>query len=161
LEVTVVPAERLVAFAVSRINIRGSTAISPNVCATMLFTGRMPDFRNELSLFFGDYCRVFDGTDNTVKSRTIPCIALYPCCNMTGSWVFYSLQTKTWIRRKQWKNMVTLAELIENMNAFDTEVAILELVGGGSDVQSPEEAAGSGNMEILLKNPARNLSQNP
>jgi hypothetical protein len=85
----------LVAFAVSHINIRESTAVSQNVCARVSFTSIKPEFRRELSLCFGDYCEVFDGTDNTVKSRMIPCIALYPCCNTTGSWAFYSLQTKT------------------------------------------------------------------
>ncbi len=93
----------LVAFVVSRINIQQSTAINQNVCARVVFTGMKPDFRKELSLGFGDYCEVYDGTNNTTKSRSIPCIALYPCCNISGSWAFYSLTTRTRIQRTQWK----------------------------------------------------------
>jgi hypothetical protein len=103
----------LVAFAVSRINIKRSTAVNQNVCARVAFTGIKPDFRKELSLGFGDYCEVFDGTDNTTRSRSLPCVTLYPCCNLTGSWVFYSFTTKTRIRRTQWKKMITLRSLVK------------------------------------------------
>jgi hypothetical protein len=44
----------LVAYAVSRINIRQTMAISQNVCPKVLFTGLQVDFRKELSLAFGD-----------------------------------------------------------------------------------------------------------
>ncbi len=88
----------LVAFAVSRINIKRSTAVNSNVCARVRFTGIKPYYRKELSLGFGDYCEVYDGTNNTSKRRTVPCIALYPCCNYTGSWAFYNLLSKTRIR---------------------------------------------------------------
>ncbi len=42
-----------------------------------------PDFWKELSLRFGDCCEVYDGTDNTTKGRSAPCIALHHCCNST------------------------------------------------------------------------------
>ncbi len=84
----------LIAFAVSRINIKRSTAVSQNICVRVAFTGMRPDFQKELSLGFGDYCEEYDGTDNTIKSRNIPCIALYSCCNVMGSWAFYSLMTR-------------------------------------------------------------------
>jgi len=48
----------LVAFAVSRINIRRSSAVNSNVCARVRFTGIKPDYRKKLSLGFGDYCEV-------------------------------------------------------------------------------------------------------
>jgi hypothetical protein len=76
------------------------------------------DYRKELSLAFGDYCEVFDGTDNTSKQRSVPCIALYPCCNTTGSWVFYSLESQKRLRRTNWKRMVTNEEIIKRMNAL-------------------------------------------
>ena len=78
----------------SRINIRRLTVLSQNLCARVAFTGLKPDFWKELLLGFSDYCKIYDSTDNTTKSMSIPCVALYPCCNMTGSWAFYSLLTK-------------------------------------------------------------------
>jgi hypothetical protein len=59
--------------------------------------------------------------DNTSKSRSIPCIALFPCSNSTGSWEFMSLKTKTRVRRSQWKVMMTTQTVIDAMNAFDEE----------------------------------------
>jgi hypothetical protein len=123
----------LVAFAVSRINIKRSSAVNSNVCARVRFTSVKPDYRKELSLGFSDYCEVYDGTDNTMKSRTVPCIALYPCSNYTGSWAFYNLLTKTRIRRTQWKKMVTTQDFGERMNALNPEAVILEPVGGNKD----------------------------
>jgi hypothetical protein len=37
-----------------------------------MFTGLKVDYWKELSLAFGDNCKVFDGSDNTLKSRSIP-----------------------------------------------------------------------------------------
>jgi len=75
-----------------------STAVNSNICAMGRFIGIKLDYRKELLLGFGDYCEVYDGTNNTSKRRTVPCIALYPCCNYTGSWAFYNLLSKTRIR---------------------------------------------------------------
>jgi hypothetical protein len=85
----------LVAYAVSWINIRRTMAINQNVCPCVLFTGMRVSYKKELELAFGDYVEVYDGTDNTSKSRSIPCSALFPCCNSTGSWEFMSLKSKT------------------------------------------------------------------
>jgi hypothetical protein len=123
-----------VAFAVLRMNIRRSSMLNNNVCARVLFTGVKLDFRMELFLGFGDHCKVYDGMDNTTQSRMIPCIALYPCSNVMGSWAFYSLKTKVGICRTQWKKMLTGPELIEKMNALDPEATVLETVGGQEDV---------------------------
>jgi hypothetical protein len=59
--------------------------------------------------------------ENMSKSRSIPCIALYPCCNATGSWEFMSLKSKTRVRRSQWQPMVTTQAVIDAMNAFNEE----------------------------------------
>jgi hypothetical protein len=40
----------------------------------VLFTGLRLDFCKELGLAFGDYCEVFDGTDNTSRARSVPCV---------------------------------------------------------------------------------------
>ena len=78
----------LVAYAVARINIKRTTAINQNVCP------RVSSPEKELQLPFGDYCEVFDSTDITAASQSIPCVALYPNGNSTGSWTFMNLKTK-------------------------------------------------------------------
>ncbi len=111
----------LVARAVSQINIRRTMAINLNVCPHVLFMGMRINYKKELELAFGDYIEVYDGMDNTSKSRSIPCIALFPCCNSTGSWEFMGLKTKTCVRRTQWKVMTTMTTVIDTMNTFDEE----------------------------------------
>jgi hypothetical protein len=114
--------EDLVTYAVSRINIRCTTALNVNVCPKVLFTGLRVNYKKKLSLAFGDYVEVYDGTDNTARSRSVPCIALYPCNNMTGSWAFLNLSMKQYIRRSQWQKMQTTDIIISQMNAFDPEL---------------------------------------
>ncbi len=81
----------LVAYAVARINIQHMSAINRNVCPKVLFTGLKINYKKELELGFSDYSEVYDGTDNTSKSRMIPCIALCPSNNAMGSWEFLCL----------------------------------------------------------------------
>jgi len=109
----------LVAYSVARINIMRTSAINSNVCPKVLFTCIKVNYKKELSLAFGDYCEVYDGTDNTSPSQSIPCIALYPNNNSTGSWSFMNLQTKQRVRCSHWKPMVTTALIIDVMNYFE------------------------------------------
>ncbi len=95
----------LVTYAVSRINICCTMALNVNVCPKVLFTGLRMNYKKKLSLAFGDYAKVYDATDNTACSCSVPCIALYPCNNMTGSWTFLNLSTKQYIRCLQWQKM--------------------------------------------------------
>ena len=67
----------LVAYAVARLNIRRTTAINHHVWPKVLFTGIKVNYKKELELVIGDYCEVYDVTDNTSASRSVPCIALY------------------------------------------------------------------------------------
>ena len=57
----------------ARINIRRTTATNVNICPKVLFTGIKVNYNKELSLEFGTYCEVYDGTydgmDNMAKSR--------------------------------------------------------------------------------------------
>jgi hypothetical protein len=108
----------LVAYVVSRLNMRCKTAINHNVAPRVMFTGLKADFRKEMELSFSDYCEVYDGTENTSKSRSIPCVALYPCSNAAGSWVFLNLATKKRVRWSQWKRMMATEEFIAKMKAF-------------------------------------------
>jgi hypothetical protein len=116
----------LVAFAVSRINIERSATINQMVAPKVLFTGLGVDFRKELGLAFGDYCEVFDGTDNTSRAKSVPCVTLYPCNNASGSWAFFNLMTRQRIRRSQWQKMVATEGIIRQMNALSEEIKLRE-----------------------------------
>jgi hypothetical protein len=116
----------LVAYAVSRMNIERSAAINHTVAPKVLLTGLRLDFQKELGLAFGDYCEVFDGTDNTARPRSVPCIALYPCNNASGSWAFFNLITKQRIRRSQWQKMVTTEGIAGQLNALSAEIRLRE-----------------------------------
>jgi hypothetical protein len=78
-----------------------------------LFNGTKINYKKSLALPFGDYCEVFDGSDNTSKSHSLPCIALYPCNNSTGSWQFT-------IRRLTWCCMVTMQVVLNKTNSMLT-----------------------------------------
>ncbi len=45
--------------------------------------------------------------------KEVPCIALYLCCNATGSWNFYNLVSRKRIRRMIWKKMVMTGLFVE------------------------------------------------
>jgi hypothetical protein len=82
-----------------------------------------------LSLGFGDYCEVFDGSDNTSRSRNLPYIALYPCNNSTGSWQFLNITTGMMIRRSHWRRMVTTQAVVDRMNAMQSAPIQEEFTG--------------------------------
>jgi hypothetical protein len=109
----------LVAYTVAQINIQRTSAVNCDVCPKVLFTGLKVNYKKELELGFGDYCEVYDGTDNTSKSRTSPCIALCPSNNATGSWEFLSLTTNKCIQCTQWQKMMTSEVIINMMNSYD------------------------------------------
>ncbi len=106
----------LVNYTISRLNLRRTSALPGHMCPLYLFTGAKINFRKQLTLAFGDYCKFYDGTDNTSKGRTLPCIALHPCNNATGSWEFLNLKTNLRIRRSNWKKMVMTDLIISIIN---------------------------------------------
>jgi hypothetical protein len=128
----------LVAFVVSRINMERSAEINLNVAPKVLFTGMKSDFKKEFSLAFGDYCEVYDGTDNTSRERSVPCIALYPCNNAAGSWAFLNLKSKQLLRRSQWIKMVTNEEILRQMNAYNG-LELQDIVAVPVEHVEPEE----------------------
>jgi hypothetical protein len=85
-----------------------------------MFTGAKVNYRKQLQLAFGDYCEVYNKTDNTSRSRTIPCLALSPMNNQSGSWEFYNLRTGARIQRSNWKQMVTTQAIIDIVNSIST-----------------------------------------
>lgn len=104
------------------------------------------NYKKELSIAFGDYCEVYDGTDNTTTSRSVPCIALFPCKNSAGSWEFMNLQTKSRIRCSQWIKMKTTEMIIDVMNHFDDEP---EVQVEQQEVAAPTEAQNANNPEAV------------
>ncbi len=114
--------KHLVCYAVSCISIRRTTSIASNLSPYRLFTGTRVNYKKSLQLAFGDYAEVFDGSDNTSRSRTIPCIALQPCNNSTGSWEFLNLLTGNRVRRSNWRKMVTTEVVIAKMNAMTSAI---------------------------------------
>ena len=128
----------LVSSAVSKLNIRRTTALHGNVCPHVLFTGIKVDYLKELELEFGTYVKVYDGTDNASKTRSIPCIALYPCSNSTGSWEFMNLKTKTRVRRSHWVKMKTSELIVKMMTSFDQKAQMPETWEQVVEVQVPQ-----------------------
>jgi hypothetical protein len=85
----------LVAYVVSRLNIRRMTALSENVSPRVLFTGAPVDYKKELQVAFGDYVEAYEGMDNTSRACSSACIALHPAGNLSGSWVLWKIETRT------------------------------------------------------------------
>jgi hypothetical protein len=83
----------LVTYAVSRMNLGRTTALSGNVCPRVLFMGMPIDYKRELLLAYGDYVEAYKGTTNNIAERSAACIALYQAANSTGSWVLWKIET--------------------------------------------------------------------
>jgi hypothetical protein len=55
----------LVAYAIAHLNIRRTTALTEYYSPAYLFTGAKVNYKKQLQLAFGNYCEVYDKTDNT------------------------------------------------------------------------------------------------
>jgi len=106
----------LVAYSVSRINLHSTTSLTGVLSPRVLFTGMKPNYKKELALAFGDYVEVHNGTTNTSQERSLPCIALYPLANSTGSWLFWNVSNRSYIRRSHWVKMVTTSLITTAMD---------------------------------------------
>ncbi len=143
----------LVAYAVSRINLRRTSALHGTLSPRVLFTGCKPSYKKELSLAFGDYVEVHAGTTNTSKERSVPCIALYPCANASGTWNFWSLTSKQYLRRSVWTKMVTNDLVIRTLNGVaEQEQADQQQPAVEESVEQEEAEAGG-------QQPERNVEQ--
>jgi hypothetical protein len=117
----------LVGYAISRINIHRTSLLSTPTSPYQLFTGTKIDYQKSLALGFGDYCEDYDGSDNTSRSRSIPCIALNTSNNSTGSWQFYNMTTGAMVRRLNWRQMVTTQAVVDKINFMIGVVDELEI----------------------------------
>ena len=57
---------------------------------------------SQRQILFGSYAEVWDGTLNTMKERSIPCMALN-CSNNSGGFYFMSLESGKRYNSKQWE----------------------------------------------------------
>ena len=100
-------------------NIINQAGSSEQLPPTTIVTGiPPPNFESIISLKFGDYVQVFEGTTNTNKSRTQGAIALYPSGNLQQGWIFMSLLTGREVHRKQWTQMTINQKVIDRVNAL-------------------------------------------
>jgi hypothetical protein len=113
----------LVAYAVSRLNIRLTTALSEKICPKVLFTENPVNYRKELQLAFGDYIEAYESTMNTMMQWSSACIALHPAANSTGSWILWKIDTRSRVRRSKMVKLVTSKNIIKTINAIAQEEA--------------------------------------
>jgi hypothetical protein len=110
----------LVMFCVATINMQPCTNHKDRVSPRELFTQRKLDFKRDLRVSFGEY--VFVPTEPSIKnsmdSRAVGCIALYPTGSRQGSVKFYNLATDSIISRTQWKSVPMPREVIEYINSL-------------------------------------------
>jgi hypothetical protein len=93
----------LVTYAVSLINLKRTMSLTDNICPRVKFIGVRPGYDSEFGLAFGDYVEAYNPraqqeSNNAMLARMEPCIALYPSANRNGSWVFYNLNTRAYVR---------------------------------------------------------------
>ena len=119
----------LVAYAVARINIQRTSALSENTAPRVAFTGMPVQYQKELRFAFGDYVEAHEGTDNTARARSAACIALFPVGNSTGSWELFRIASRTKVRRTNMVKLVTSGLVIDAMNAIAEDE--VEAASGG------------------------------
>ena len=126
----------LVAYTVSRLNIRRTSSLSENVCPRVLFTGIKIDFRKELNLSFGDCVEAYENTDNTSAARSAACIALYPIGNAAGSWTLWKLDSNCTVQRTRYVKLVTTDTVIDKVNRIaESEVNNCEVIMKANELE--------------------------
>jgi hypothetical protein len=150
----------LVSYAVSRLNIRSTKALNTEASPRVRLTGVKPEFKQEFGLAFGDYAEVYnpkaaESSNDVTVARTEPCIALYPSANKNGSWIFFNLHTKAYVRRTQWTKLPTKELVIAVMNelAGSTGVKPAEMGLTDHEDQIMEEVQVQPSMHIPIQVP--------
>jgi hypothetical protein len=105
----------LVAYAVARLNIHRTSALTEAVAPKVAFTGIPVHYHKDVRLAFGDYVEAYEGTTNTSRPRSSACIALYPANNAAGSWQLFKIDTRTRVRRSNMVKLVTGELIIKAM----------------------------------------------
>jgi hypothetical protein len=134
----------LVAYAVSRINIQHTSALSEKIATRVAFTGMPVQYQKELRFAFGDYVEAHEEPDKTSRPHSAACIALFPVGNSTGSRQLFKISSRTRVRRTNMVKLVTSSLVINAMIAIAEEEVettkgnqgILEV---GNDQQSTDK----------------------
>ena len=70
---------------------------------------------NNIKLPFGSYVNLYDGTDNTMNSRTVGAITLR-ASNEHGSYYFISLRSDRRLKSSQWTELPIIDEIIDRVD---------------------------------------------
>jgi hypothetical protein len=135
----------LVTYAVGCLKLRSTEMLMSPECPRVRFTGQRPEYSTELALVFGDYVEVYNPKEHARSNdvfvpRTEPCMALYPAVNTKGSWVMFNLNTKSYVKRPQWRKCTMSDGIIKVMNdmAGETGVQVADIVHEGFDVTASD-----------------------
>ena len=97
----------------------GMSTLSNEHSPFTLVTGYPQRSHKEIiQLSFGDYVHVHTTNEvsNTMDTRTIPAIALYPSGNLQQGWKFMSLHTGRVIHQRHWERTVASKKIIDRVN---------------------------------------------
>jgi hypothetical protein len=120
----------LVAYAVARLNIYRTSALTEAVAPKVAYTGIPVHYHKDVRLAFGDYVEAYEGTADTSRPRSLVCIALYLANNAAGLWQLFKIDIHTKVRRSNMVKLVTGELIIQAMNniANEEEQSALEPV---------------------------------
>lgn len=143
----------LVTYVVNRINTRRTKSLTDNICPRSKMTGRKIDYKREFMLGFGDYVEAYDPKvkSNSMKSRSEPCIALYPSANISGSWILWNVKTETYVRRTHWKKLPIPDVLIDKMNELAGKMKVTT-VGDDVGATTVDESEKEPGLETVIPN---------
>jgi Reverse transcriptase (RNA-dependent DNA polymerase) len=145
----------LVAYAVSRRNVRRTTSRVDSVAPRVAFTGRRIQYKKEFAIAFGDYVESYDphGIKNdAMRERTQPGIALYPAGNAHGSWIFYQVNTGKRVMPSTWTKMVTSQLIVDKMNELAGQVDV-QLFPADQAPEVSAEASDTAHVETIIVDP--------
>ena len=67
--------------------------VSPILPPVTIVEGLVVDYNKHFHVIFGEYMHTYEGTDNTMKNRTVGALALGPSGNLQGGVRCFSLRT--------------------------------------------------------------------
>ena len=132
-------------YGITRKNTRVSThSLDPVSPATHL-TGRRPSQLVDFALRFGDYCIVNTTTlpPNSLASRGLETIALYPQIGVHNTWVFLNIATGKLVLRSRWTKLAmpesAKKALYEVMGTTSDQLLIPYQLGDEDNDSDPED----------------------
>jgi hypothetical protein len=137
----------LVCYCFSRINLVPHRGGLDKVSPREALLGIKADYNKDTRCCFGDYCECTSPvSDNTMRARTHPCVALYPT-GTQGSWRFYSLDTGKLVTRDAFKVIPTPDWVIAHMVALakhdsGAPIEAMEFTRGTSAIGDNDASAG-------------------